>query len=60
MKCVVIKEFYDLNDNGYKYDVGDRYPRKGLKPSPERVAELSGKSNKQGTPLIAEEMQETE
>lgn len=56
----VIKAFYDLEDvkktkSGnvyYEYNVGDTYPRNGLNPSEERIAELSGENNKQGTPLI--------
>ena len=56
----VIKLFYDLQDvketkNGpvyTEYKVGDTYPRKGLKPSAERITELSGSDNKQHTPLI--------
>ena len=56
----VIKSFYDLQDaketkSGTvytEYKVGDTYPRKGLKPSAERIAELAGSDNKQHTPLI--------
>lgn len=56
----VIKAFHDLQDvketkNGpiyTEYKVGDAYPRKGLKPSAERIAELAGSDNKQHTPLI--------
>lgn len=49
----VIKFFVDLQDNYHPYKVGDEFPRKGLKVSDERIAELSGKNNKQGQPLIA-------
>lgn len=48
----VIKAFFDLQDGQYRYCVGDNYPRKGYKPSDERIAELSGSDNKQGCPLI--------
>ena len=52
----VIKRFADLQDSDYIYDPADdscnTYPRKGLKVSDERIAELSGKDNKQGAPLI--------
>lgn len=56
----VIKAFYDLQDvketkNGpiyTEYKAGDTYPRKGLKPSAERITELLGSDNKQHTPLI--------
>jgi hypothetical protein len=50
----VINYFTDLQDNGFAYNVGDTYPRNGLKVSPERIAELSGSNNKQGKPLIEE------
>lgn len=50
----VIRLFTDLQDNGHKYEVGDEYPRLGLKPSLARIAELSGSDNKQKTPLIVE------
>lgn len=50
----VIKLFTDLQDNGHKYEVGDEYPRLGLKPSLARIAELSGSENRQKTPLIVE------
>lgn len=50
----VIKLFTDLQDNDYKYEVGDEYPRLGLKPSLARIKELSGSDNRQGTPLIEE------
>lgn len=62
----VIKHFHDLQDatktkNGeiyHEYNVGDEYPRKGFKVSEERLKELAGKDNKQGTPLIAEVKEE--
>lgn len=56
----VIKAFADLQDvkktkSGdlyHEYEIGDEYPRKGLKPSDERIAELFGSNNLQKTPLI--------
>lgn len=48
----VLRYFEDLQDGGYKYNAGDRYPRDGLSPSEGRIGELSGPSNKQGRPLI--------
>ena len=56
----VIKAFADLQDvkktkSGdlyHEYEIGDEYPRKGLKPSEERIAELSASDNLQKTPLI--------
>ena len=50
----VIKLFTDLQDNNFKYEVGDEYPRLGLKPSLARIEELSGSDNRQHTPLIEE------
>lgn len=48
----VIKHFTDLTDNNYPYQVGDKYPREGLRPNPNRYRELSTDKNKQGVPLI--------
>ena len=53
----VIKHFTDLQDNNYPYAVGDEYPRKDLEVTAERIKELSGSDNKQGTPLIKKERQ---
>ena len=54
----VIKRFHDLHDHdkvkGYhEYNVDDVYPRDGYETSEDRIAELSGDNNAQGTPLIA-------
>lgn len=48
----VIRTFYDLTDNNFVYNVGDSFPRVGLEVSQDRIEELSGNNNKQGTPLI--------
>ena len=48
----VIKFFHDLQDDKHAYNVGDVYPREGVTPTEERIAELSGKDNLQGCPLI--------
>ena len=48
----VIKYFTDLTDNNFPYEVGDAFPRDGLTVTEERLAELAGKNNKQGEPLI--------
>ena len=64
MSYKVIKFFHDLQDTVktkggeicHAYNVGDTYPREGYKPSADRIAELAGSDNKQGTPLI--ELQE--
>ena len=50
----VIHQFLDLQDDNHHYRVGETYPRKGKKASAERLAELSGKGNKIGKPLIEE------
>lgn len=49
-----IKHFTDQQDDGHPYKEGDPYPRAGAKATKKRIAELSGKNNKQGTPLIEE------
>lgn len=51
----VIKAFADLQDGNHTYSVGDRFPRCGVEVGKERIAELSGRENKQGVPLIKEE-----
>ena len=48
----VIEYFTDLQDNGHLYNVGDDFPRKGLKVSAERVKELAGSNNRRRKPLI--------
>lgn len=56
----VIKKFHDLQDvtktksgNIYhEYNVGDIFPRNGMKVSEDRLKELAGKDNQQGVPLI--------
>lgn len=48
----VIKFFTDLQDNSYKYNVGDIFPRDGLKVTQKRFAELASSKNRQHTPLI--------
>ena len=46
--------FTDLQDNNYKYLVGDEYPRLGYKPSLARIKELLGKDNLRKRPMIEE------
>lgn len=48
----VIVYFEDLQDKSRPYNVGETYPRKGLKPSPERIEELATDKNIRGIPLI--------
>lgn len=50
----VIEMFTDLQDDNFKYEVGDEYPRLGLKPSLARVNELSGTDNRRGHAVIEE------
>lgn len=58
----VIKHFIDLHDNDHSYNVGDIFPREGVKVEGTRIQELAGSNNKQGTPLIelVEEPEEKE
>lgn len=51
----VIVPFSDLQDNNHVYNVNDVYPRKGVKPSEERIEELASDKNKIGKPLIVVE-----
>lgn len=53
----VIVGFADLQDpceghEGYPYQPGDVFPRKGMEVSDERIAELASASNKRGVVLI--------
>ena len=48
----VLEMFTDLHDNNYKYEVGDEYPRLGLKPSLARINELCGNENRRGHAVI--------
>ena len=50
----VVCFFTDLQDNNHPYNVGDTFPREGVKVSEARLKELSSDSNRQGFPLIAE------
>ena len=52
MKYRVVSYFEDLQDENRAYNVGDTYPRKGLKVSNARITELKGSSNLQRKPLI--------
>lgn len=48
----VVADFADLTDGGRVYRAGENYPRSG-DAEPGRAAELSGRNNKRGAPLIA-------
>lgn len=52
MSYKVIHFFTDLQDFNHAYNVGDIFPRIGMKASEARLKELSSKNNKQGKPLI--------
>lgn len=45
--------FEDAQDEHRPYKPGDVYPRSGLNPSKDRIAELSSDENIRGIPLIA-------
>jgi hypothetical protein len=55
MMYKVIESFFDLMDNNHPYHAGDIFPREGVEVSAERFAELAGKNNKRGIPLIKKE-----
>lgn len=48
----VIKYFTDLQDSNHAYNVGDEFPRQGMRVKAERFAELASAENRQKTPLI--------
>lgn len=48
----VLTMWEDLQDDNHKYEVGDVYPRKGLKPTKKRISELASTNNRRGIALI--------
>lgn len=54
MKYRVVSYFEDLQDGSRAYNVGDTYPRKGLKVTSARIQELKSNYNLQRKPLIEE------
>lgn len=48
----VLITFRDLQDNGYRYHVGDEFPHKGLTVDDNRLEELSTDKNRRGIPVI--------
>lgn len=54
-KYIVIKRFVDLQDDNHQYIKGAKFPRGNKKVSQERLDELLGSNNRQGTPLIEKE-----
>lgn len=53
LKLLIQQKIYDKQDNDFTYEVGDIYPRKGLKVSEERIKEVKSKINAQ---FLFEEM----
>ena len=51
---VVIENFADLQDDGYRYKKGDIYPREGKEVSEARSRVLLSDVNRQRKPLIKE------
>ena len=48
-----VKEYFtDLQDENRAYNVGDIFPREGVKVSAERLAELASADNRRGRALI--------
>ena len=43
-----------MQDNNFAYQVGDEYPRKGMRVLPSRINELASSKNRQGVPVIEE------
>lgn len=52
MSYKVIHRFTDLQDFNHLYNVGDSFPRVGMKVSQSRIDELASSKNKLKTPLI--------
>lgn len=48
----VIVRFMDLQDENHIYEVGDTFPRDGVKVSTDRISELMSCENKIGCTLI--------
>lgn len=48
----VTSDFADARDNNHIYHAGDTFPRDGVEVSPERLAELAGRGNQTGRPVI--------
>lgn len=53
MSYKAIHYFTDMQDFNHPYNVGDEFPRNGLKVTDARLKELSSKNNRQKKPLIA-------
>ena len=60
MEYKVIEYFTDLQDKNYAYNSGDVYPRKGYKPTEQRIEELTSDKNVRKRPIIKAVSEETE
>lgn len=49
---IVLENFYDLEDDKRLYKKGAVYPRKGYKPTKERIEALLTNKNRVGRPFI--------
>ena len=58
MSYKVICYFEDLQDFNHPYNVGDIFPRQGMKVSESRLAELSSTKNRRGIALIVADEEE--
>lgn len=54
MSYKAVTTFTDLQDNSYKYQAGDTFPREGLKVSKKRLEELLTDKNRRHKPVIEE------
>lgn len=50
----VIEKFTDIQDDNHVYEVGDVYPREGLKVDEARIQKLLTSNNRRHMPMIAE------
>ena len=48
-----------MQDNNYKYNAGDSFPRVGYNPSDKRIEELLTDKNRRKTPMIKAVVEET-
>ena len=60
MEYKVIEYFTDLQDKDFAYNSGDIYPRKGYKPTEQRIEELTSDKNVRKHPIIKAVSEETE
>jgi hypothetical protein len=49
---IALEHFTDMQDNNFKYNPGDKFPRTGLEVSEERLKELSSNENRRGKAMI--------